>query len=90
MNKYNLDDINRIFNERVKIQYYEARLKAGVIAEWTFEYPNGNITAQCTGTWAMNPENNDFEIAKKVIEERIKGALWEIVGKYTLATGEML
>lgn len=90
MVKYGLDDINRIFAERVKIQYHEATLKAGTIAEWTFEYPNGNITAQCTGTWAMNPENNDFEIAKKVIEKRIKDTLWEIVGKYTLATGEML
>lgn len=88
--KYTQEDIERIFTERVKIVYHEAKLKAGVIAEWTFEYPNGNITAQCTGTWAMNPENNDFEIAKKVIEKRIKDALWEIVGKYTLATGEML
>lgn len=90
MKKYALDDINRIFNERVKIQYYEARLKAGLIAEWTFEYPNGNITAQCTGTWAINQENNNVEIAKKVIEERIKDALWEIVGRYTLSTGVWL
>lgn len=90
MKKYTLEDIERIYNERVKVRFIESELKPGVFAEWSFTYPNGNITVQTEGSWAMYSENNDSEIAKKVIISRIKNSLWEIVGKYTLATGEML
>lgn len=90
MTKYLPEDIDRIFNERVQTVFIEAKLKPGLICEWTFKYPNGNITAQCEGSWAINPDNNDVEIAKRVIIDKIKDRLWDIIGKYTLATGEMM
>lgn len=90
LQKYTQEDIERIYQERVEVAFIPAILKAGLIAEWIFKYPNGNISSQCTGTWAMNPEGNDTEIATKILIKRIKDALWDIVGKYSLATGERL
>lgn len=90
MKKYTLEDIERIYNERVKVRFVESELKPGVFAEWSFTYPNGNVSVQVEGSWAMYSENNNPDIAKQVIVSRIKNTLWEIVGKYTLATGEML
>lgn len=85
--KYTKQDIDRIFKERVKYSWHKTRTKAGLICEWSFEYPNGNITAQVCGTWPMNEKDADFNIAKRLLYAKIKDALWEICGKYTLATG---
>lgn len=85
--KYTKDDIDRIFKERVKYSWHKTRTKAGLICEWCFTYPNGNTTAQVCGTWPMNEKDADFNVAKRLLYTKIKDALWEICGKYTLATG---
>ncbi len=88
--KYTNEDIERIFKERVKYLWKEAELKPGVICEWTFEYPNGQITADVESAFCINPENNDFNIGIEVCRSRIKDKLWKICGQYSLATGEKL
>ena len=88
--KYTPDDIERIFAERVQIHFHTPELKVGTLAEWKFTYPNGNETAQVEYSEAMHPENHDEENGRQVITDRIKRALWEICGKYTLATNEKL
>lgn len=90
MEKYTPQDISRIFEERIEIRWIEAKLKAGTIAEWTFEYPNGNKTSQIEFSYPMDEANADETIGKKVVMERIKDKLWAICGQYTLATGELL
>ena len=88
--KYTNEDIDRIFEERVKYIYKKAEFKSGVICEWAFEYPNGQITADVETAFCINPENNDFNIGIEVCQSRIKGKLWQICGQYSLATGEKL
>ena len=88
--KYTNEDIERIFKERVKYLWEEAELKPGVICEWTFEYPNRQITADVEAAFCINPENNDFNIGIEVCRSRIKDKLWKICGQYSLATGEKL
>ncbi len=57
--KYTNEDIDRIFEERVKYLWEEAELKPGVICEWTFEYPNGQITADVEAAFCISPEYNN-------------------------------
>lgn len=88
--KYTNEDIERIFKERVKYLWEEAEIKPGVICEWAFTYPNGQITADVEAAFCINPENNDFNMGIEVCQSRIKGKLWQICGQYSLATGEKL
>ena len=88
--KYTNEDIERIFKKRVTTYSQPAAVKAGVICEWTFEYPNGQITADVEAAFCINPENNDFNIGIEVCRSRIKDKLWKICGQYSLATGEKL
>ena len=87
---YTVGEIDRIKNERVKVCYYEPHFKKGLIAEWSFEYPTGDITVEVEASFPMYSENHDPEIAKSIIDERITRKVWEIAGKYTLATGDKL
>lgn len=93
--KYTNEDIERIFKERVKyIQLLKSNFKSGVICEWVFEYPNGQIiadveTAFCI-SFCVSPENFDSDIMMSVCQKKIKDKLWEICGKYSLITGEKL
>ena len=88
--KYTSEDIERIFNERVDCMWDKAELKPGVICEWSFEYPNGQITADVVSAFSINPENFDFGIGLDVCKKKIKDKLWEICEKYSLITGEKL
>lgn len=88
--KYTNEDIERIFNERVEYLWEEADIKPGVICEWAFEYPNGQITADVVAAFPISPENFDSGIGLKVCQKKIKDKLWEICGKYSLITGEKL
>ena len=88
--KYENEDIERIFNERVNYLWEEAEIKLGVICEWTFTYPNGQIAADVVAAFPINPENFDSDIGLKVCQKKIKDKLWEICGKYSLITGEKL
>lgn len=88
--KYTQEEIDRIFNERVRILYYEPQLKKGMIAEWTFTYPTGERTADVECAFPMYEEEHDPAIASQLIIKRVKDKVWEICGKYTLATGDKL
>lgn len=88
--KYTNEDIERIFKERVNYLWEEAEIKPGVICEWTFTYPNGQIAADVVAAFPINPENFDSDIGLKVCQKKIKDKLWEICGKYSLITGEKL
>lgn len=88
--KYTPEDIDRIFNERVDLSIREGDLKEGIIAEWTFKYPNGNICAFVEASFPVNPDNFDYDIGVDVCEKKIKNKLWEICGKYSIITGEKL
>lgn len=88
--KYTSEDIDRIYAERVVLNATTAALKAGVICEWVFKYPNGQKTAQVEHAFCINPKNNDFTIGLRVCNEKIKNKLWEICGQYSLITGKKL
>lgn len=88
--KYTQEEIDRIFNERVRILYYEPQLKRGLMAEWTFTYPTGERTADVECAFPMFEEEHNAEIAAELIVKRIKNKVWEICGKYTLATCDKL
>ena len=90
MIKYTNEDIERIFKERVKFSYKKAELKLGIICEWTFNYPNGQVTADVVAAFPINPENFDYDIGIDVCQKKIKDKLWEICGKYSLITGKKL
>lgn len=87
---YTVGEIERIISERVKVIYHEPTLKKGLIAEWSFEYPTGDTTVEVEYSFPMYSENHDAEIAKGIIKEKIARKVWEICGKYTLATGDKL
>lgn len=89
-NTYTEEEIERIFNERVRYILYTPQLKRGLIAEWTFTYPTGLRTAEVAYAFPMYEEEHDDNAAFKIIEKRIKDKVWEICGKYTLATGDKL
>lgn len=88
--KYTLGDIKRIFAERVVMHPTQTSLKAGVVCEWVFTYPNGNILANVECSFPINPEHADYAIGCEVCREKIMYKLWEICGQYSLATGEKL
>ena len=88
--KYTQDEIDRIFNERVRVLYYEPQLKKGLIAEWSFTYPTGQRTADVECAFPMDEAEHNQEMASQLIIKRIKDKVWEICGKYTLATGDKL
>ena len=88
--KYTQEEIDRIFEERVRILYYEPQLKKGLIAEWTFTYPTGERTADVECAFPMYEEEHNPLIGRELINKRIKDKVWEICGKYTLATGDKL
>lgn len=88
--KYSLEDIERIFAERVEINPKPAGLKAGIICEWVFTYPNGNKTANVECAFCIDPKNNDYAMGCSVCNGKIKNKLWEICGQYSLITGEKL
>lgn len=90
MTKYTESEIERVINERVTMKFYEATLKKGLICEWTFKYPTGYITADVESTFPMNEEDHDPVIAHDLILAKIERKVWEICGKYTLATGDKL
>ena len=90
LNKYTDEEIERIFTERVRYILYKPQLKAGLIAEWTFTYPTGYRTAEVACAFPMNEEDHDEAKAWDLIREKIKDKVWEICGKYTLATGDKL
>lgn len=88
--KYTDEDIKRIFEERVGAIPKIAELKPGIICEWTFEYPNGQITADVVAAFPISPENFDYDVGIDICYKKIKDKLWEICGKYSLITGEKL
>ena len=88
--KYTPEDIERIFNERVNYLSEEAEIKPGIICEWTFTYPNGQIAADVVAAFPIDPKNFDYDIGIDVCQKKIKDKLWEICGKYSLITGEKL
>lgn len=88
--KYSPEDIERIYDERVTVEFHEPKTKKGVIAEFAVEYPNGNKTVDVVTAFAMNEANHNVEIGQQVAIKNIKDALWKIAGQYTLATGEKL
>ena len=88
--KYSLEDIERIFAERVEINPKPAGLKAGIICEWVFTYPNGNKTANVECAFFFFSKNNDYAMGCAVCNGKIKNKLWEICGQYSLITGEKL
>ena len=90
MIKYTSEDIERIFNERVDYMWDKAELKPGIICEWSFKYPNGQITADVVVAFPISPENFDFSIGIDICKKKIKDKLWDICGKYSLITGEKL
>lgn len=90
LKKYTEDEIERIFNERVTIAVRMASLKKAMIGEWTFTYPTGYKTVEIELAAPMNEEDYDHDVAYRMIVERVKSKLWEICGKYTLATGDKL
>lgn len=89
-NKYTEEEIQRIFEERVRYVLYQPQLKRGLMAEWTFTYPTGYRTADVVCAFPMNEEDHDPQKAIELIQERILEKVWEICGKYTLATGDKL
>ena len=88
--KYTPEDIDRIFEERVDYIWNTASLKAGIVVEWIFEYPNGNKIAFVELSFPVNEDNFDWEIGLDVCEKKIKNKLWEICGQYSIITGEKL
>lgn len=88
--KYTPEDIDRIFEERVDYIWNTASLKAGIVAECIFEYPNGNKIAFVESSFQVNEDNFDWEIGLDVCEKKIKNKLLEICGQYSIITGEKL
>lgn len=88
--KYTNDDIERIFCERVDVNYIKPTIKAGVIAEWSFTYPNGNIHANVTCAFPVDQANADEKIGQTVCRNNIINELWRICGQYSLITGKKL
>lgn len=88
--KYTEAEIERIINERVEIHWIEPVLKKGLIAEWTFTYPTGYKTADVECAFPMFGEEHNWTIANDLILQKIEKKVWEICGKYTLATGDKL
>ena len=90
MIKYTNEDIERIFKERVYYIPKVAELKPGIICEWSFIYPNEQVTADVVVAFPISPENFDYDVGIDVCLKKIKDKLWEICGKYSLITGEKL
>lgn len=90
VSKYTEEEIERIINERVNMNFIQPTLKKGLICEWTFTYPTGFITAEVEYAFPMNEEDHDSIIANDLILQKIEHKVWEICGKYTLATGDKL
>lgn len=88
--KYTVEDINRIYAERVTVCLRPAILKPGIVCEWAFQYPNGQKTVQVEHAFCIDPKNNDYVIGCEVCNEKIKSKLWEICGQYSLITSEKL
>ena len=88
--KYTPEDIDRIFEERVYCWSDRATVKKGVIVEWTFGYPNGQICAFVEASFPVNEDNFDYDIGVDVCIKKIKNKLWEICGQYSIITGEKL
>ena len=88
--KYTESEIERIINERVRMNFIQPALKRGLICEWTFTYPSGNMTVDVECAFPMYEEEHDFCIANDLILQKIERKVLEICGKYTLATGDKL
>lgn len=88
--KYTENEIERIINERVKMNFIFPTLKPGLICEWSFTYPTGMKTVEVEYTFPMDGEEHDPVIANDLILQKIERKVWEICGKYTLATGDKL
>lgn len=89
MNKYTLKEIEALMS-RVSVNWLAPKLKKGTVAEWTFEYPNGQKTVNIEYAYPMDESNADDAIGKKVVLAKIQNSLWELVGQYTIATGERI
>lgn len=90
LTKYSPRDIHRIMLKRVKIDWINPAIKKGTIAEWSFEYPNGNKTVDIDFSFPMDENNHDERIGRDVVLKNIENKLWRICGQYTLATGDKL
>ena len=88
--KYSLEDIERVFKERVNYVWEETTIKKGIIVEWCFIYPNGQKCAFVEASFPVNPDNFDEDIGLNVCKNKIKNKLWEICGSYSIITGEKL
>ena len=88
--KYTPEDIDRIFKERVDYMWDNAKLKKGIIVEWTFIYPNGNKFAFVEASFPVNEDNFDWVIGLNVCKNKIKNKIWEICGQYSIITGEKI
>ena len=88
--KYTPEDIDRICEQRVNRSIHKSILKKGIIVEWTFKYPNGNICGFVESAFPINPDNFNEEIGDEVCVKKIKNKLWELCGQYSIITGEKL
>ena len=75
MIKYTNEDIEQIFKKRVYCMPKIAELKPGIICEWSFEYPNGQVTADVVAAFPIYPENFDYDIGINVCQKKIKDKL---------------
>lgn len=87
---YTQEEIERIFKERVRVIFHHAQLKNALIGEWSFMFPTGYITLEVELAAPMDESNYNEDKAQEIIYNKIKQKLWEIAGKYTLATGDKL
>lgn len=88
--KYTPEDVQRIMAERVRINYRSATFKAGMIAEYCFEYPNGKIHADVVCAFPVDPANADYDNCVIVCNKKIEAQIWPLIGQYSLITGEKL
>lgn len=88
--KYTENEIERIINERVNMNFIVPSLKPGLICEWSFTYPTGMKTVEVEYAFPMDGEEHNPVIANDLILQKIERKVWEICGKYTLATGDKL
>ena len=68
--KYTVEDIDRIFTERVTVCPRPAALKPGIVCEWGFEYPNGQRTVQVDSAFCIDPKNNNYATGCEVCNEK--------------------
>lgn len=88
--KYTPDEIDKLARGNLTIHFIDTELKAGLIAECVFTYPNGNKHAWVEACFPMFEENHNREIAQNILRECAKNKMCEIAGQYTLVTGEKM